>query len=417
MDININIKNEEDISIIKMLNENKINEILSTAITIGLKSIQMSNTVMDGNSYFNPIKKIIDESVIENKCQLTTINDMLTDLLNIKNNSSRKGKLGESLAINSLTKKYPDWEVIDTANTAHEGDIFINSKKYGKILYEIKTYNTNVNSKEIQKFKNDVITTNSNHGLFISQTSGIVGKKMMDMEIYNGKILIYVSCSGLNGHGIEFGTEFLLSLIDSGYLEKRKVINNNNTNYIIDKINDKLIDLNNCINNFSRIKSEINRTQENINSSMSLLYKHAMEYEIKGQDIYEKLLNDINLLSKDNNNKSIIYEEKIVNDYIENLNESQSIIIKEIKKKIIDNEILWGIDRNIIYILKKNTIIGKLVEMTSTNKIKVLFPIDKKSITLNIDYEIIDGNYIIIEIINKIDNDIINIIKNRLNIN
>ena len=55
--------------------------------------------------------------------------------------------------------------------------------------------------------------------------------------------------------------------------------------------------------------------------------------------------------------------------------------------------------------------------MTSTNKIKVLFPIDKKSITLNIDYEIIDGNYIIIEIINKIDNDIINIIKNRLNIN
>lgn len=417
MDININIKNEEDISIIKMLNENKINEILSTAITIGLKSIQMSNTVMDGNSYFNPIKKIIDESVNENKCQLTTINDMLTDLLNIKNNSSRKGKLGESLAINSLIKKYPDWEVIDTANTAHEGDIFINSKKYGKILYEIKTYNTNVNSKEIQKFKNDVITTNSNHGLFISQTSGIVGKKMMDMEIYNGKILIYVSCSGLNGHGIEFGTEFLLSLIDSGYLEKRKVINNNNTNYIIDKINDKLIDLNNCINNFSRIKSEINRTQENINSSMSLLYKHAMEYEIKGQDIYEKLLNDINLLSKDNNNKSIIYEEKIVNDYIENLNESQSIIIKEIKKNIIDNEILWGIDRNIIYILKKNTIIGKLVAMASTNKIKVLFPIDKKSITLNIDYEIIDGNYIIIEIINKIDNDIINIIKNRLNIN
>jgi len=150
---------------------------------------------------------------------------------------------------------------------------------------------------------------------------------------------------------------------------------------------------------------------------MSLLYKHAMEYEIKGQDIYEKLLNDINLLSKDNNNKSIIYEEKIVNDYIENLNESQSIIIKEIKKNIIDNEILWGIDRNIIYILKKNTIIGKLVAMTSTNKIKVLFPIDKKSITLNIDYEIIDGNYIIIEIINKIDNDIINIIKNRLNIN
>ena len=124
----------------------------------------------------------------------------------------------------------------------------------------------------------------------------------MDFEIYNDKILVYVSCSGLNGHGIEFGTEFLLSLIDIGYLDKRKIIDNNDINYTIDKINDRLVDLSECINNFSRIKSEINRTQENINSSMSLLYKHTMEYEIKGQDIYIKLLNDINLLSTNSKN-------------------------------------------------------------------------------------------------------------------
>ena len=75
MNININLKNEEDISIIKMMDQTKINDILTTAITIGLKSIQMSNTIMDGNSYFNPIKEIIDTSIDENKCQLSTIND------------------------------------------------------------------------------------------------------------------------------------------------------------------------------------------------------------------------------------------------------------------------------------------------------------------------------------------------------
>lgn len=415
MNININIKNEEDISIIKIMDKNKINDILTTAITIGLKSIQMSNTIMDGNSYFNPIKKIIDESVEENKCQLTTINNMLIDLLNIKNNSSRKGKLGESLAINCLIKKYPNWEIIEKANVSHEGDILVNTNNYGKLLYEIKTYNTNVNNKEIQKFKNDVMTTNCDHGLFISQTSGIVGKKMMDMEIYNGKILIYVSCSGLNGHGLEFGTEFLLSLIDSGYIEKRKLINNNETNYIIKKINDKLIDLNDCINNFSRIKSEINRTQENINMSMSLLYKHAMEYEIKGQDIYNKLLNDINLLSKDNMNKSIIFEDKIIQNYINNLNETNSKLLKDIIKNIENNNILLGLDNNIIYILNNKIIKCKII--TNSNKIDLLFPINNNSITLNLEYESIDGNYIIITIINSINDNIINIIKNRLNIN
>ncbi len=414
MNININLKNEEDISIIKMMDQTKINDILTTAITIGLKSIQMSNTIMDGNSYFNPIKEIIDTSIAENKCQLSTINDMLTDLLNIKNNSSRKGKLGESLAINSLIKKYPDWTIEDTAGSAHEGDIFVHSKKYGKILYEIKTYNTNVSSKEIQKFKNDVITTNSSYGLFISQTSGIVGKKMMDFEVYNGKILVYVSCSGLNGHGIEFGTEFLLSLIDIGYLDKRKIIDNTDINYTIDKINDKLVDLSDCINNFSRIKSEINRTQENINASMGLLYKHTMEYEIKGQDIYSKLLYDINLLSNNTNNKNIIFDDNIVNNYISELPEVQCNIITKIKENNKRKTILWGMDGNIIYILEENKILCKMIVNGS---VKLIFPINNESITLDIRYENIDGSNIIIDIIKDIDSLLEKIIENRLKCN
>jgi len=414
MNININLKNEEDISIIKMMDQNKVNDILTTAITIGLKSIQMSNTAMNGNSYFNPIKEIIDTSVAENKCQLSTINEMLTDLLNIKNNSSRKGKLGESLAINSLIKKYPDWKVEDTAGSAHEGDIFAYSKKYGKILYEIKTYNTNVSNKEIQKFKNDVVTTNSSYGLFISQTSGIVGKKMMDFEIYNDKILVYVSCSGLNGHGIEFGTEFLLSLIDIGYLDKRKIIDNNDINYTIDKINDRLVDLSECINNFSRIKSEINRTQENINSSMSLLYKHTMEYEIKGQDIYIKLLNDINLLSTNSKNINIIFDDEKINKYISQLPEIQCDIIQTIQSIKPIKTILWGMDRDILYLLKDNEIICRII---ITNTIKLIFPINNKSITLDMTYENIDGNNIIIEVSNGIDITLEEIIQKRLTIN
>ena len=48
----------------------------------------------------------------------------------------------------------------------------------------------------------------------------------------------------------------------------------------------------------------------NVNSSMSLLYKHTMEYEIKGQDIYIKLLNDINLLSTNSKNINIIFDDE-----------------------------------------------------------------------------------------------------------
>ena len=180
-DINIKIENLEDISYLESINYDR--DIINVALTIGLKSIQMSQTTMTGNSYIEPLKKIIVENSIENSENIGKINDMLCDLLNIKNNSSRKGKLGESLAMNSLKKKYPDWKIENTTGTAHESDMFAYSNEYGKILYEIKTYSSNVPSKEIYKFKNDMVTTNCKYGIFISQTSGIVGKKLIDYSL------------------------------------------------------------------------------------------------------------------------------------------------------------------------------------------------------------------------------------------
>ena len=167
MNINIDIDNIEDIAYLKSISEKDYEDILKTAISIGIKSIEMSKTYMSGNSYFDPLKNIIEDSNLENKNELLEISNMLKDLMNIKNNSSRKGKLGESLAMNSLVKKYPSWRIDDTTGTSHEADLFAYSDDYGKILYEIKTYSTNVGKKEIEKFKNDVMTTNSNYGIFI----------------------------------------------------------------------------------------------------------------------------------------------------------------------------------------------------------------------------------------------------------
>ena len=103
--IELNIKNTEDIIYLDSIDYN--DDILNTALSIGLKAIQMSQTTMTGNSYYEPLRQIIQENSQENHESISKINDMLCDLMNIKNNSARKGKLGESLATNSLKKKYP----------------------------------------------------------------------------------------------------------------------------------------------------------------------------------------------------------------------------------------------------------------------------------------------------------------------
>ena len=58
-EIKINIKNIEDIQYIENINYNE--DILNTALSIGLKAIQMSQTIMTGNSYYEPLKQIIQE--------------------------------------------------------------------------------------------------------------------------------------------------------------------------------------------------------------------------------------------------------------------------------------------------------------------------------------------------------------------
>ena len=409
--ISLDIKNSEDLEYLESVNYDP--DILNTALTIGLKSIQMSQTTMNGNSYIEPLREIIVENNIENSENINKINNMLCDLLNIKNNSSKKGKLGESLAMNSLKKKYPDWKIENTTGTAHESDLFAYSDNYGKILYEIKTYSSNVPSKEIQKFKDDMTTTNSKYGIFVSQTSGIVGKKLIDYEIIDNSILVYISCAGLNGHGIEIGTEFLLSLIDSGYLDKRHLLKNDNIRDVLHEINESMYELNECINNFSRIKMQIDEHRNTMNRSVDMMYRNVVEYNTKANITYDTLLEkirkhkpvNISLLSENIDLKNI------VDTNVLNMN---NLIYFEKMYKMKDMKICS--DNDNLYIIKNDSLICKLD--IKKNYIDLSFYTkDLDVISINKEYERYTNDMINIGILdNTINDNIWKIIDKRLDI-
>ena len=409
--ISLDIKNSEDLEYLESVNYDP--DILNTALTIGLKSIQMSQTTMNGNSYIEPLREIIVENNIENSENINKINNMLCDLLNIKNNSSKKGKLGESLAMNSLKKKYPDWKIENTTGTAHESDLFAYSDNYGKILYEIKTYSSNVPSKEIQKFKDDMTTTNSKYGIFVSQTSGIVGKKLIDYEIIDNSILVYISCAGLNGHGIEIGTEFLLSLIDSGYLDKRHLLKNDNIRDVLHEINESMYELNECINNFSRIKMQIDEHRNTMNRSVDMMYRNVIEYNTKANITYDTLLEkirkhkpvNISLLSENIDFKNI------VDTNVLNMN---NLIYFEKMYKMKDMKICS--DNDNLYIIKNDSLVCKLD--IKKNYIDLSFYTkDLDVISINKEYERYTNDMINIRILdNTINDNIWKIIEKRLDL-
>ena len=397
MKIELVIDNLEDIQYIDNYNGD-INELLQTAVTIGLKSINMSKVEMTGSSYFSPIQEIMEKYDMKHTVSMEYIITILDDLMNTKQNSSRKGKLGEFLAINTLIKKYPNMEVINTSGTDHEGDCCMKCN-YGKILYEFKTYTTNVNKEEINKFKKDIKTTNSNYGIFISHTSGIIDKRPIDIEVIDKTILIYISNSGLNGYGIEIGTELLFCLINADIINNKNIVLNDQHYEII---NTMINDLYECITNFSRISSQIMESKQKVSSIFDNLYKQSLDYEIKGKTIINNINNELQYSIQNNNIQNIIDNTAIINTISDN---KQQVLLSKLID-ILDNFNIiisksTDIELNIYNLYYNDKYIGKFI---IKSKIELLISIiDNTHIVINSKYEKVKGNHISIYLSKNID--------------
>ena len=127
-----------------------------------------------------------------------------------------------AICISWILSGLVDGTFINISQESYEGDCRAFETPVGQILYEFKSYDHNVNRDQISKFIRDLDHTNIQYGIFVSNTSGIVGKKNIEWEIINNKLVIYVSNMGLNGYGCILGTELLLSLIEINILDKDK---------------------------------------------------------------------------------------------------------------------------------------------------------------------------------------------------
>ena len=402
MDLHFQITNIEDIEYLNTLDDKEKNNILKTAISIGLKSINMAQLHRDGLSYMNPIKELIKEENNINSENIRCILDILQDTLRV---SSKKGRFGELMAINLLIKKYPSWKIEDTAKINHSGDCSVFTTEYGKILYELKTYTSNVGNEEISKFKRDIFETNSDYGIFISQTSGIVGKSYIDYELYENKILVYICNTGLNGIGIEIGTELLISLIKSKISDKRFFVRDLELEKQIKNINDKLFDLKECITNFSRLKSIINDTKSNILNQFDILYKICYESEIKGNYIFNEIIENINIIN--NTNEDIISID--IDNYISTLESKYHLLLYKLNDLCKENNVLIKKNDNLV-LVKNGEVIGKILLKT---KIEICFTIKNiECVCLNLKYEKYKNDMICITLIN--DENVLESVSNRL---
>ena len=396
MNLSFKIINPEDIHYIKQINQNDVEKILQTAISIGFKSLQMSETKIDCHSYIDPLKQMIDDSTSESKNSLHLINEKLNDLLHIKTNSSRKGKLSEDLCCQLLNHKYPSWSFKDVSKEGYEGDCRALETDIGQILYEFKCYDTNVNREQIIKFHRDMEHTGLKYGIFVSNTSGIVGKKNIEWELLNDdKLVIYVSNMGMNGYGCIIATELLLALVSINIFEKDKhyiLYQNFNVNDIIENLIPCIDDYRRDLESITKHKQCIRDQKNKINQSMDIIEKNIFQIELNCNSTFSKMMNIIDDIKIEKQP----FQEITIDEFIETIiNPKMKFYFKQLLK-LKHKEYDISIKNNAFYFLKDQ----QLIAYTKCTKIKMdlIFTILNDQFIVDIRYEKLKNKEIIIEI-------------------
>ena len=286
-------------SLDKLINEKPERNLEYITIAINEKYNSLANIL--NNNLFQTEQRITTN--INQLNQLGTKNMTLHEKIDEKisihfdkyNNSSQKGYLGETHLYNILLKLFPTAEIKNATKLSKQGDFILNRKEKPLLLIENKDYKDNIPKSEIEKFLRDCIECDS-HGVFISQKSGIVNKDNYQIDLHNGKILMYI-------HKMDYDENKLFLAINT-----------------IDLIFDKLSSLDN--------KSIINidtKKLHNINQEYQkfIISKDKLITDIK--DFSKKAIDNINamkyselesILSKNYaNNKKLIHICPICNKY------------------------------------------------------------------------------------------------------
>ena len=410
MSITIDISSDKELSewYDSQKSHKNIQDILKTSLHIGIQSLQLSESKLDSSAYFQPMKDIANET----KDMIGSLDDKINDIFHFKSNAVKKGQLGENIVSQALIKRYPSWDIIDMSHDNYSGDLHAKNTEIGDILYEIKHYTTNINKEQVTKFYRDLDNTGCKYGIFVSHTSGIVGRKNIEWELKSGKLCIYVSNIGLNGYGVEIATELLLTLVSMNIMnpdENHMLHYNVQLEGIMETMNDHITDLQKSVIESSMHHQLVVEQTKKIHEHLYAIERSSSKCEMNIEFIYKTLVNQIKDIDMKTTN-IVIQDRDNINKYIETLDEKYKNIFTQLYKLCYSSDIDIIFQDKDWLLMKQSKLIAytKLVRQ----KYEIRIPIEKDTITLHVKYETIKGSEIIIQLL---DNPVIvTIIRERL---
>ena len=291
MNINFSIR-QDKYPFLFSLKENKQNEIINKIFDIG----------------YNYLFKTEQETIsVEDdlRLKISSLEDTMGRLIGLSTSSMKKGEFAENILEDIINDKYSDIKYMNMAQVDHSGDAWVqfdNSDEY--IMIESKNYTKKVNTEEVDKMKNDMITNNIKWGIFYSWNSNIQNFKNFDILTFNNNnttFTILLISNVINN----------MNMIDMSLMIIRKLIvtysNTKTFPWITNKIKSELMDLDKIITLNYQLRTNYLEMEKHIKISMEKYYTTLREYQHNIDSSVKKIINEINntidnSLDIDNNN-------------------------------------------------------------------------------------------------------------------
>ena len=133
----------------------------------------------------------VKEEQVRARAGADRVSGLVEDFLQKQGVSQFKGAASEALLEETLSALFPTASVTKTTGHTGCGDFKLERGGLPLIMVENKNYVENVKNTEVQKFLRDATALQCS-SILLSQKSGIVGKRDFEIEVNNGRVLVYV---------------------------------------------------------------------------------------------------------------------------------------------------------------------------------------------------------------------------------
>jgi hypothetical protein len=228
--------------------------------------------IRDGEGRFNEQLSNITNNQTNNSKTVDEILNITQTQANKYKNSTRKGQGGENNLETILNNMFPSSNILRKNKESHCCDIWLDRQNKDVIMFENKEYETNTPEKEVTKFLND-IEMQKQHGIFLSQTSGISKREHFEINIHHNYVTIFL-------HNVNYDFNLIRSAIQivDMIAEKLKMLsddNDSNSNVVLDY--NVLQNINQEFFSFSEKKRKL---RQSIIDSMTLMKQQIDDLDL-----------------------------------------------------------------------------------------------------------------------------------------